>query len=764
MTGGEPRVELASGWSLWPVAAVRSAGMPFELLDRFAAPDLLDELPGEERNADIRRRACAAAAAVVRDEAIREALVWQNPEVVDTWLGDYAARLSAGPARLSNRAYREVVIARYAQRYCAKNESIGFFGPVAWARFAPDESGIRQDGGGGIRRRTVSLETWAVAALADGWRRDERLFPYLPVRLDAATSVADGMLWRPRRPPIECRPLTARLLAAIDGHRRCGEVLAAADAGTAGGGGLDEARAELARLEELGVVRVGFRVPFGHRPEEQLRRQVEHLPGGEARTDLLRRLDEIIAAREVAQRSRGPEEVRAALGELAGRLVKAGCGEAAGSRQATYARTPAYVDCRRDTDVRIGGDLLDALAAPIGVLLDSARWLSNEVADTVAAALLERYRRLMSRRPVVTLSDLQFVASDLLSPTGPAAAAVRADFQMRWAEIMPAHPAGEIRLTTDEVRPLADVLFPASAPRWAAARQHSPDLLLSRTADGTLRWVLGELHVALNTLESRVFLTQSDDPDELVRLTAADMPAGRVVPLYPPDAPEATARTYPPLALDPPGHYRYWSYAADEGHEDGSPSVAGTDVLVYERDGHLVGEARGPGWSAPVLEFFGEFLTAAVVNLFQPRARQAHLHRVLLDGVVIGRESWSQPAAAVPVPPPGRKIADRGYQEVRDWAAGLGMPRHVFVRTPLERKPFCVDFRAPLLVGNLVRAVRRAVAAAAQNDGAGAPDPVVDVVEMLPRPEDLWLTDSAGRRYTAELRAVAVDGWGSERE
>jgi hypothetical protein len=110
----------------------------------------------------------------------------------------------------------------------------------------------------------------------------------------------------------------------------------------------------------------------------------------------------------------------------------------------------------------------------------------------------------------------------------------------------------------------------------------------------------------------------------------------------------------------------------------------------------------------------------------------------------------------MPVPAPGRKIADRGYQEVRDWAAGLGMPRHVFARTPLEKKPFYVDFCAPLLVGNLVRAVRRTVAESVPGDGPA----MVDIVEMLPRPEELWLTDSAGRRYTAELRVVAVDDRG----
>jgi hypothetical protein len=33
----------------------------------------------------------------------------------------------------------------------------------------------------------------------------------------------------------------------------------------------------------------------------------------------------------------------------------------------------------------------------------------------------------------------------------------------------------------------------------------------------------------------------------------------------------------------------------------------------------------------------------------------------------------------------------------------------------------------------------------------------VTVTEMLPAPDQTWLTDAKGRRYTAELRMVAVD-------
>lgn len=742
---GEQHVALTPGWSLWPTAALRSAGMPFDLLDSFAVPEVLAAPPGNERNAAIRAASAEAAAAVVRDESVREALVWQNSHLVDTWLGDYAARLETGDTRLSNRAYREVVIARYAQRYCAKNESIGFFGPVGWARFRPDESGLHSAGDGGIRRRTVSVETWAVAALAAAWRREERVFPVLPVRKHAATSVRNGQLWRPHRPPVDCPTAAERLLTLVDGRRGVRELAELAELKGDG----ESTLSELLRLEELGAVRIGFRVPFCDRPEAVLRQQVDQLADAEVRADLLRRLDDLDAARDVVQRAAGPTEVRAALADLSRSFAKAGSADAAGARRTGYARTAAYLDCRRDTDVRVGGDLLDQLRAPLGILLDSARWLAAELADTVADSLRQRYHELRKRRDEVTLCDLRFAAVDLLTPDGPAATAVRGDFQLRWAELLPQDPTGEIRLRTEDVRPLAEVLFPPSQPRWASARQHSPDLLLRRDAGGGFGWVLGELHVGLNTLESRVFRTQCDDPDELVRLTDADMAAGRVVPLYPPEEPEATARTYPPLALDPPGRYRYWSYAGDEGHQDGVASVPGTDVLVTERDGELVGTARAAGWSAPVLEFLGEFLTATVVNLFRLRPRRAHLHRVLLDDVVVCRESWSCPVGEVPVPPPGRKVADRGYEQIRTWAAGLGVPRHAFVRTPLEPKPFYVDFAAPLLVGNLVRAVRRA-----QTAGASG---TVDLVEMLPRPEELWLTGETGGRHTAEFRVVAVD-------
>src|SRR6185436_16619205 len=132
------RVPLSGAWSLWRLGAVRGAGMPVSWLDAFAAagPDA-----GET---EVRAAAAAAVRAVVAQPAFVEAVTWQTPAVVRNWLGRYAADVAAdGPAaRLSRRDQREALVAFFAQRYCAKNETIGFFGPVGWARFVDDAGGL----------------------------------------------------------------------------------------------------------------------------------------------------------------------------------------------------------------------------------------------------------------------------------------------------------------------------------------------------------------------------------------------------------------------------------------------------------------------------------------------------------------------------------------------------------------------------------------------------------------------------------------------
>jgi hypothetical protein len=756
-------VPLGDDWALWPAAALRGAGLPFDWLDWLAQPADGAGRGGADQPADGAGPGSAGPggaapggeplALLLREPAFTTALTWQNPHVMRTWAGAWAEAARAG-RRLGKEAnaYRSAVLARYAQRYCAKNDSIGFFGPVGWARLGPAQDAAPAAGGGagpvavtggaGIRWGDVFFEHWAIAEIARAFESDERVRLALPAKLHPAVSCDDSVLRRPLRPPERLTDDARAVLALVDGVRPAGEVARRAGA---------DGAAELARLEAAGVVRTGFVLPSVARPDDELRAQLDAIGDGALRAGLLARLDALEQCRSaVAKSGTDPVALGAALDDLDAEFARLTGRPARREKgQAVAGRTLVYLDCRRDADVVIGGELLDALAPPLKLLLQSARWFTAQLAAAAEDALMASYEQLSRRDADVPLSDLHFAASALLTgaPRSPVHD-VAADFGLRWTEILGLdqvpQDTAEIALATADIEPLVMAMFPAQAPGWAAARYHSPDLMLDRSPDGTgFRWVLGELHLAMNTLESRFFHTLADDPEELAALTATDMAGGRIVPCYPP-GPVVDSRRYPPLAVHVPGRYLYWSYGDDAGAPGGARSVPATALSVRVTGGRLVAGPRNGGWELPVTEFFGEFLTSIAVNHFRLPVSGTGGPRIVLDDVVIRRRSWSLGAGDLPA----GSVSQRGYRPDVIAAAltARGLPRRIFARTPLEPKPFYADLRAPLLVNNLARSWRKLPA-----DGR------LIIEEMLPEPAGLWLRDSRGRPYTSEFRLVAVD-------
>jgi hypothetical protein len=741
-------VPLDGGWALWRCAAVRGAGLPVDWLAGFApsGPDGSSTLDSTDH----------AAGRLLGEDAFVAALTWQNPDAVRNWVGAAAAAVRADPAAAAHlTGKRAALLARYAQRYCAKNETIGFFGGVGWARLDPDGGApIASTGTAGVRRYTVHFELWAIEALAGLWSADLRLMPYLPVRRHAATSVDGAVIRRPFRPPMPLTGAAAAVLAAIDGRRRTREVVRAAAAGC---GGAEAAGAELVRLRDAGAVEIGFALRPDERPEAQLREQVDRVDDPRLRAELVASLDELAAGRDrVAGAALEPTGLAAALRDLETTFSKLTALPAVQHkpRRAT-GRTTVYLDSRRDLDARLGAPLLDALRAPLRLLLDSARWFTAELAEAVDQALAGRYQQLLGRQREVTLAELYFASADVLAGApGTLVHDVAADLRERWAEIIPAGPAEEIRLSSADIAPLVAGLFPDRAPGWTAARYHCPDLMLARVGAGPdggtrYRWVLGELHLAMNTLENRVFLTQCDRPAELVAAVAADMRGGRIVPTYP-LGPQVDPRRYPPLAVHLPDRYVSWSFGGDAGPPGGA-SIPATALVVEPggqgRTGLLAGP-RGQSWRAPVREFLGEFLSALAVNRFSLRRAGDRQPRVLIDDVVVHRAAWRIPVAGLAAAAAGR--GEHRPERLAGLLRERGVPRFAFVRTPLEAKPFYLDLRAPLMLRNLSRAVR-----ALRDQPAGGSD--LELTEMLPGPDELWLTDPHGRRYTSEFRIVAVD-------
>ena len=149
-------VPLAGDWALRRDFAVRSAGFPVAGLDAFGAKDESERLRE-----------------VAGDPAFREALTWQNRGALAT----AADGLLKDGVKPSRRRQREEVVARYWQRYCSKNDTIGFFGPLAWGEVRAAGPALAQRSRALVRERSVHLEVWCLERFLQTVTDD----PWLPL-------------------------------------------------------------------------------------------------------------------------------------------------------------------------------------------------------------------------------------------------------------------------------------------------------------------------------------------------------------------------------------------------------------------------------------------------------------------------------------------------------------------------------------------------------------------------------------------------------
>ena len=147
--------------------------------------------------------------------------------------------------------------------------------------------------------------------------------------------------------------------------------------------------------------------------------------------------------------------------------------------------------------------------------------------------------------------------------------------------------------------------------------------------------------------------------------------------------------------------------------------------------------------SDDLLKVLGDLISGAISNSFDLVPPGAHVPRVTIDDLVVVRERWALTAGDVAFADTADERAR--YLQARAWAASHGLPRHVFVRFAGERKPIYADLTSLASIDLISRSLRRS----RRHAGADAP---VTVVEMLPAPDQAWLTDARGQRYTAELR------------
>lgn len=742
-----------TGWSLWRECALRSAGFPAAGLvavcdAEFArAVDEAADTAGAVYT-EAAGRLTAAVARIAADPAFREAVAWQNPALIGSCLD----KLVRGEPRNVRGRLHESTVVRYLQRYLLKNDTIGFFGPVGWATLAPERPGLEATPGDDLlAARTTHFEMWAVDEVARSLARRPELHDWLTCRRALDVTVSGGLLRRSLGPPVPLTEAEICLLGRCDGRRTVREV-------TGGPAGSPV----LGRLVRLGAVHIGLDGPTDSWPERALRRKLEAVGDHLVRTRALDDLDALIAARDAVHAAANAEELlerTAKLAEVFGDLTAAPATRRPG--QAYAGRTLVYCDTRRDVDVVVGRDVLDPLAAPLGLLLDSARWLVARVAG--------EYRELFARiyqdeadgggSPEVPLGYLIARAAPDLTASGhelpPPVRAVVEEFQRRWRQVL-GQPAGGRHHDVSSAT-LTDAVqreFGGAGVPWRSAAHHSPDILIAADSPEAVRrgeflLVLGELHLAVNSVDSRFFVQHHDDPRRLLAAAEADAGGQRIYAAPPKSSPFVSSRVWPPVALLSQ-RYAYWTWSGEAcSVEPPGPVLAG--LMVRRRGDELRVTCGQAGAEYDLLEVLGEILSTAVVNAFRPFAPAPHTPRITVDRLVISRESWTFPAATTG----WAFIRDEAarYAGARAWRARHGLPERVFAVLPVERKPVGVDFTSLALVNILGKEIRRTAEAGA---------PAFSVSEMLPDLGQMWLPDRAGRRYACEFRMVAVPATSSQ--
>ncbi len=694
-------------------------------------------------------RLSRAIAGTYAGPRFREALTWQNPGLAQ-FLHDH----DKGPAapRRSKQRQRELVIASYLQRYCLKNDTIGFYGPVGWAAVTPAAAGLAVTPGEQLlARRTTYFEVWAIDKIAAEIARHGRAAGWLRPRRTRSVFLAGNVLHRPHRTPVTLTAAELQILHACDGRRTISGVLGTADR--------PGASAVLTRLAELGAVRLDLEGPMHARPEQQLRDKLELITDPAARAAALAPVDQLTAARDAVAATDGdPEELRQALADLAGTFEQ--ITGAASTRKAgqNYAgRTLVYQDAVRDVQVTVGRAVTRALAAPLGLVLDSARWLVSDITDRYRTLFTELHDRetTRARGAPVPLPRLLTMAAPYLYTQGRAeselATASVAELQRRWAQVLgPRTSPNRHQVSAAEIAGRAAGCFPPRQAPWSGARQHSPDIMIAAASPadvdrGDFLLVLGEIHLAINTLNQRLFVEQHPDPARLIAAEQADRGPRRIVPIPAKDLPTVTSRLSPPSAVPGP---LYWSSAIISSLDPPESDVVlpSAAMTVVRRDGELIVQVLPDGAELHFFEVIGDAMAAVVADAFQPVALAAHRPRITIDRFVLSREQW-----AFQVEDTGWAFAkdeQERFSLARRWRQDHQLPERVFYRVPVELKPAAADFRSIVLVNLLAKHIR-------QTKDAGHTH--YTVTEMLPDLDQLWLTDRHGQHYSSELRMVAYD-------
>jgi hypothetical protein len=697
-------------------------------------------------------------------DLFRQAVAWQNHSALVAALNPLAAGLDMPMAK---RRQREDLVVSYLQRYCVKNDTIGFFGPVAWGRITPRKTDLVASLAHDlIAKRNVYFEDWAVAAVAESVALDGRSAPWLVPRLMPYLRIDGLRLLFPGGDALPLEKSDRELLKACTGKRNSHQIARSLLANPFSCFRDDAQIFEaLRRLEQQGRIDLGFPLPTCEaRPERVLRAHFDAINDDRLREEALARLTRLETARQVVASAAGQSDslcealslLDAEFESIARTSARRRHGEAYGGRAIVYE------DCVRGASIELGESLVLRLQQSLDLVLMSTRWFTSAVAQRYREELERLYRDFCdssdgaSASPGVDLPTFWHRATSLFFGDGKVQIQdIVDDLTRRWASVLPSlRSTRSVSLSVDSIQQASAEVFSKTQGVWAQACNQSPDLMLC--AMGADRFnaidapiaVLGEIHVGGNTLITNGFVWQHPDPPEFLAARRADLGTRNVVPKVNAEGVRGLRRPIRTQWVDDPMYGTEVLFSRGAHPSNPETAVHIGDLAVVEVCDRLVVRHKSKPWTCDLLALFGDFVFLTIASEFRFLPRGQYVPRITVGGLVWQRETWRISCSELQFFL--SNVDSQDFLNVRRLALKLALPSHVFVKVPWENKPFFVDLRSPPSVRLLAKQVRGAIRSGVD------PATEISISEMLPSFEDLWLTDAAGQKYTSELRMVAI--------
>lgn len=694
---------------------------------------------------------------VSSDKRLREAMLLQNPRAARvSWAGLQGRE--PGANRDKKERQRQELIANYLQRYCAKNDSIGFFGPVGWGRLVDGNLSVKP-GRSLVVSPNIYFEHWAIDALAEKLAKDPRMRRWIAPRLRPDVCLQETGLTLADGAQMALSPQERIILTKCDGRTTARQIALDLSSMPSDGKPTEEDLFQiLDGLVTREVITWTLQVPVVLHSEQVLRNLLEQVKDEPLAAEMLEPLDQLEGARDDVLRSLGnPDLVDAALARLD--MVFTNLTGKAATRHEGWnysGRTIFYQDCRRDLEIEIGIEVIERLGPPLSLLLTSARWFTYEGAKLYREATQKIYKELaeQSGSPTIELASFWRKARRLFAfPGSTFFSKLLPEFQRRWGEVLQITDGRQAHYTSASLRNRVEKAFYAPGPGWPQARFHSPDVMISAASVDDIRrgkyhFVLGEIHLGSNSVRPSWAMSQHPQPDEMFEAISRDLPEPEVLFVQPKSFNRYSARGR--LVLTPDKSYLVEIQEDSLSWRPSARTLPISAFVIEPGPTGLIARTKDGSLKLELLELFGEAMSIQSVNYMNPIGPRPHIPRLTIDDLVIQRESWSFAASDLPFAN-GKDEMER-FLSARRWQKQHRMPRLVFVRVPVELKPFYVDFDSPIYVENLAKMVKRTLA-----QEIPLREKPVKVVEMLPSSEQLWLPDAQGNKYTCELRIVASD-------